>query len=564
MTTPAPGTITQAEADAKLEEEKQKLKEDLEKKHADALKMVEMRNSLKLQSKEKEVQKLKDQLGTTEANGTAGAKPSSPNPATLNPVAPAFSPNAATRPPMRPNNPVRQMNNGRPVRPEVATAAPTPTAAAVSAPGIRGLPARPGRIPPVSGPGQSRLRPPLSARNAAAATVATPAAPPAAAPATAPPALEATTTVSEPVATITATPAPATPAPTQPTGRVVIKRRREDDLPASIAQLQTSNSVQESKASDQETATKSPSAGPTVINSAGSETRSSPLVIKRQRPLPVVEAAASTPAAPETRTVTIQRSRVTGVTDSSETPPASPPTNSTGATVEVATPAAPNVPQKTAPHGQKRRLQATETVQESITLASTPGPTETDYIDEVSTPEPSHESMAMDVDDAPPVKRLRPSTHVEVTDVTEEDTSASATVDMPSTPGNTTDLEEGEMEEVSTPMVTEVEESAPVQEEEQYEVNESVDADAQQQQPSGEHEAEQHEAEQELIQETTGSDEVLEEEYVDEEHFGESEVHETTEGEVEEQQAEVQTPQAHEAEEAELDLDLDHPEESTA
>ncbi|GJJ72146.1 nucleoprotein TPR [Entomortierella parvispora] len=571
-TAPAPGTITQAEADAKLEEEKQKLKEDLEKKHADALRMVEMRNSLKLQSKEKEVQKLKDQLSVADANGTTGAKP-----AALNPVAAAFTPNTAGRPPVRPINPVRQMNNGRPVRPEAVAATATSTAGTATAPGIRGLPARPGRTPPAPGPGQSRLRPPLSARNAAVAAVATPTAPTAPTatpptPAAAAPAPEAAVTTVEPVATITATPAPAAPvaatpapvttAPTQPTGRVVIKRRREDDLPASIAQLQTSTSSQEPK-TPEDAAAKSPSAGPAAVHSAVSETRSSPLVIKRQRALPVVEASASAPVAPEARTVTIQRTRVTSVTDSSETPPASPPTNSTGATVEIAAPSAPNVQQKTAPHGQKRRLQATETVQESITLASTPGPTDTEYIEEVSTPEPSHESMAMEVDDTPPVKRLRPSSHVVVTEVTEEEPSAPAAGDLPTTPGNTTDLEEGEMEEVSTSVVPEVDESAAA-EDHHDEAHESVDADVQQPQQSEDHVVE-HEAEEELIQETTGGDEILEEEFVDEDNFGESEVHDVTEGEVEEEQAltEVQTPQGQE-DETELDLDLDHTEESTA
>lgn len=74
-------------------------------------------------------------------------------------------------------------------------------------------------------------------------------------------------------------------------------------------------------------------------------------------------------------------------------------------------------------------------MQENITIVSTPNPADLEDMEEVPTDQ-AEESTAMDVDDVPPVKRIRPTSHVVITEVPEESN------DLPGTPGGLDEEEE--------------------------------------------------------------------------------------------------------------------------
>ncbi|KAG0350070.1 hypothetical protein BG005_010401 [Podila minutissima] len=360
-------------------------------KQANSHNMAEMRSRIMLQTKDKEINQLKSQLallGGQVGNGTTNqtasptlAAPTTPPGSALSAAAPAFTPQTP-RPPIR-------------VRPTGTNAPPlalAPALTAAAGPGVRPRP-----TPPTlnAGPGQQRLRPPLSARNAAAAAAA------AGTGAVVSPA------TASPLAT---TPAPATPALTaNPSRGRMIKRRREDELPMGIPQANTA----QGSAPTQEAPSSTTTATPPVA-----DTNAKTTLIKRQRPLPVIE--------PQ---------QVAAVTESSPAafPSADSPVNTTTITSTVT---AVRSSTTSSPHGQKRRLEATESVQENITIVSTPNPADLEDMDEAPTAE-QEESSAMDVDDAPPVKRIRPTSHVVITEVSEDSNG-----DLPGTPGAHLDEEE--------------------------------------------------------------------------------------------------------------------------
>ncbi|KAF8977576.1 hypothetical protein BGZ46_007267 [Entomortierella lignicola] len=473
---PASGSISQAEVDAKIEEEKQKVVAEMTTKHETAIKINDMRHQLKIQAKEKEIQALKSQLASTTAEPNA-ANAATPTTA-LSPMAQAFRPQTAASTPVRPTNPVP------------------------------GLPPRPtqSKLNPRTAPGQSRLRPPLGDRVAAAAAsnsatqpAAQPVAQPGAQPGTQPGAQSTapTTDAKPPVATpivpaaepatsnlnpapasttTTATPAQATP-PTGQTSRLVIKRRREDELPGNLNQPQTPSPSLTATAVETGPASGSPSVGPTPVVS-GNEQKS--MIIKRQRQLPVVEpttapaevAEGSPGAEVKIQTVHILRNRVVTTTDSSTTQSPSPPTGATivvaeqDATSSATTGTSAVEPSSKAPHGHKRRHETTESIQENITIVSTPGPTDLEETEEGSALDQSNEYMSMDVDDVPPVKRVRPSSHVVITELPDESTLSAETVEetgAPGTPGHLTDFDEGDVEDESADAPSTVTITAPAE-----------------------------------------------------------------------------------------------------
>ncbi|KAG0022113.1 hypothetical protein BGZ80_001042 [Entomortierella chlamydospora] len=479
---PASGSITQAEMEAKIEEEKQKVIADLTAKHETAIKMNEMRQQLKIQTKEKEILNLKNQLASasSESNTTSVAT-------TLSPMAQTFRPQAAATIPVRPTNSVRI------VRPNTAAAQNETSPAARQ---LAGLPPRPTQGKPTPRPpGQSRLRPPLGDRVAAAAAASNSGAQPGVQsmvptadikpPVVATPAVATSASPVEPVSTVVATPAlapipaataalvpnPAStatvPTPTQATpsaptqtSRLLIKRRREDELPGNLKQPPGSSPSLTATTVEAGLASGSPSVGPTPVVST-QEQKSSPMIIKRQRQLPVVEPAvvpvpevaeSTSTSETKTQTVHIQRNRLISATDSSAIQSTSRPTSTTTVVTEPDSASSTENGSKTSPHGQKRRHETTEGIQENIAIVSTPGPGDLEETEESSTVEHPSEHMSMDVDDVPPVKRARPS-QVAVTELPEEATpSAEAAEDVaaPETPGHLTDFDEGEVEEETT------------------------------------------------------------------------------------------------------------------
>ncbi|KAI7817780.1 hypothetical protein BC939DRAFT_316424 [Gamsiella multidivaricata] len=576
--------MTAAEVEARIEEEKQKVAAELAQKHKQHVETMEqihkMRQELKVQTKEREIQNLKDLLagagvtvGTTGSNDTRPANASTevqtraPAPTgALSVSAPTFRPQAAaTTParPARPANPVRVVRTtpGAPGSPSEAGpaarnlsgAAPRPGHAATNAHGHHPRPAA----------GHSRLRPPLGARVAAAAATAT-----GTSPAVQPSAVTATSTAApasaqavtpQTAATVTATSAPvptsapaSTPASVQPS-RLLIKRRREEELPGDLNHPQSTSPSLDATAVEGGSVTGSPSMGPTsVIVTPDSKTP--PMVIKRQRQLPVVvsattstqETSTSVPAASETKsgTVTIQRRRVISTTDSTEAQPGSAPASTPDVTVTTTPPtsAAAEPTAKTSPHGQKRRLETTETVQESITIVSTPGPT--DVEEDVSTPEPSHENMSMEVDDAPPVKRVRPSStggssSVVITELPDEAPSSSNAQEELAAPEQFLDYEEGEMEDEAANAnvdvaTAETAGAEPAQKEEQQEEDHHTQEETVQQGSGADHEVEDELEGLDSTYETPGATDVIVFEDV-----------------------EVQAPHAQDDEEVELELGLD-------
>ncbi|KAF9922276.1 hypothetical protein FBU30_007622 [Linnemannia zychae] len=458
--TPVPGSLTPAEVESRIEEEKKKLASELNQKHDEAMKsherMAEMRQQLKIQSKDKEIANLKSQLTQLNNNNQHDNNTKS----SLSPNAAAFTPNhagaGAVRPPGH-NRGARPPHGGTPA---AASATATPTAR----PTI-GLPARPvhANAHPNVAPGQSRLRPPLGARIAAAAAAAASNTHPQPATITttsaSKPATPAEAAATELSTTTTATPSSTPSAQTGPAQRLLIKRRREDELPSATQMTATADSP---------SGTSSPIAETTVTPPAY---ESKPMVIKRQRPLPVVEGSSSpvlsasiSPSEPKLAATVVQRKHVSSTVDAAESHTAQGVTThevhseaETTSHIEVSTTEIISTPTQASPHGQKRRHEATESVHENITVVSTPNPTDLEEV-EVLTPEPSHESTAMDVDEIPPVKRQKPISHVVVTEIEDEHSTSlndsSATAALPTTPGPMTDLEDGDIEDHTADMTT--------------------------------------------------------------------------------------------------------------
>ncbi|KAF9550513.1 hypothetical protein EC957_000187 [Mortierella hygrophila] len=536
---PAPGSLTPTEVQSRIDEEKKRLTTELTHKHEEAMKnrdkMAEMRQQIKIQTKDKEIASLKAILA---ANGQPDASKKTP-----------LSTGAGSmRPPAL----------GRGARPPPGGApAPSPGNSTPAARPGAGLPARPGQANAQLNqtPGQSRLRPPFGARNAAAisnataqptTTTATPASKPAA---------PAETTVSEPVPTIPSTPAPTPVAPTsapiggQASRPVLIKRRREDDLPANLSQAVTTPATTTSPDAASETSSPAGDSGATF---AAPEAKA--MLLKRQRPLPVVESTSSptspavtSPSEPKAQAVNIQRKRVTSVVDTSESQTVQETIaheahgeTETITHTEVSTTETLTTPLSAVPHGQKRRHEATESVQENITVVSTPNPSDLEELEEVLTPDAVQESTAMDVDEVPPVKRQRPSSQVTVTEIEDEHPASpkesSATTALPTTPGPMTDLEDTDIEEHGAELTTtatgEVESDGSAD-------TKAVDEDVPEMSANA----------------TTAADHSLEED-LDEGLEGGFEAGATTDLGAEEEE-EVHTPQGTYAEEGELDLDLE-------
>lgn len=208
--------------------------------------------------------------------------------------------------------------------------------------------------------------------------------------------------------------------------------------------------------------------------------------------------------------------------------------------MEVSTTETLTAPSSSVPHGQKRRHEATESVQENITVVSTPNPSDLEELEEVLTPEVAQESTAMDVDEVPPVKRQRPSSQVTVTEIEEEHPASpkesTATTALPTTPGPMTDLEDTDIEEHGTELTTtatgEIESGGSAE-------TKAVDEDVPEMSTGA----------------TTAADHSLEED-LDEGLEGGFKAGAATDLGAEEEE-EVHTPQGTYAEEGELDLDLE-------
>ncbi|KAF9575471.1 hypothetical protein EC968_003076 [Mortierella alpina] len=456
------------EKETEMQAAVQRVQVELKEKHDAALKASEQalgfRHKLKVDVLEKEIQNLKGRLATSESNGNGepAAKLTAPSGA-LSSSAPAFTPRAAAVAgaiPGRPTHPVR-VN-----RPGLGATAPGTAAAAARNAG--GLPPRPGTATMTPSaqstpePGQSRLRPPPGSRQAAnAASTATSQPTTAASSPRPPPASVAPVPAStpEPVATITATPAPtaaSTPSTAASTAgqssRLLLRRRKESELATNVEQ--PAGVTPMGAASTEATpGAGSPSMRPTLVGTtSATETRTAPISIKRQRALPVVENTPEGVPATKSQTITLQRKLVTTIADSSEALPASPPTDAVMTVDPTAdsssTPGSPstdNATKTSVPHGQKRRLDASQTVQESITIVSTPNPMDIDegeLAEDVSTPEATPAASKEDVD-VPPAKKMRPTSHVTVTEVTEVPEESGVESSLQSS----TELEEGEMED---------------------------------------------------------------------------------------------------------------------
>ncbi|KAG0268602.1 hypothetical protein DFQ27_006240 [Actinomortierella ambigua] len=520
-----PSDAAISEARAKSEKELEDLRKEV------SMKM--MRNSLIVQAKDKEIAKLKELLSeqgadstakqATVASGnntnvsgsesTASTPPATPA-AALSVSASAFRPrgvnNGTASPVAAPGSP--SMTPARP--PGAAAVRPTPAnqalllrqqqqqqqQAAPTPAGAQTLPAR---------PGQSRLRPPLAERLAAAqrgagaqkvAAVAPVGAAQAAAPAPA-------AASAAPLALT-----PVTPTADAATGAraISIKRRREGELPGRVPSPVTAAATGATgptgAAGEASTAAAAAPAAATPAATAGGATdaqdaRSPPVMLKRPRARPASadgttaatfaaavpapgSSAALASAADQTaegtsgHRVTLRRNRVTNL--ESETPPGSPPTSATAtmaATTTTTTTVAAAVTEagtsgeavdagsKTAaPHGLKRRHETSEnTVQESITIVSTPGASghpedvEEEMVDVTVTA--SSESTAMEVDDVPPVKRLRPSSHVTIEELADENNASAVGTPLlqapesggsaPGTPSQFDTLDDDEAEAVA-------------------------------------------------------------------------------------------------------------------
>ncbi|KAG0359739.1 hypothetical protein BGX24_005725, partial [Mortierella sp. AD032] len=168
---PAPGSLTPEEVQSRIDEEKKKFTTEVAQKHEDALenrdKLAEMRYAMKIQTRDKEIARLKAVLN---GNGQLDALKKSP----LSADAGAFTPTQGVAGSMRPPGLGRGVRPTPGGTPATVTATATPTARPAA-----GLPNRPGQAhaqpnQPNLTPGQSRLRPPLGARVAAAATAAAP------------------------------------------------------------------------------------------------------------------------------------------------------------------------------------------------------------------------------------------------------------------------------------------------------------------------------------------------------------------------------------------------------
>ncbi|KAG0200486.1 hypothetical protein BGX33_010972, partial [Mortierella sp. NVP41] len=555
---PAPGSLTPTEVHSRIEEEKKRLAAELAQKHDEAIKsnerMAEMRQQLKIQSKDKEIKTLKELLA---AAGHADPTIKKPG---LSAGATAFTPSQAGTTTATTMRPPALGRGARP--PPGGMPAPTVTATATT-PVVRptaGLPARPGlgnNAQPKLAPGQSRLRPPLGTRVAAAAAAANAATQPATEPATpaTKPVAPVETPAVEPDVTITATPAPTPAAPATAGQRVQIKRRREDELPANITYSPAIPGVP--AAHDNASGANSPAAEPAATLAVP---EGKAVVLKRQRQLPVVEgvsaptpaptpATTASPSEPKATTVILQRNRVISVVDTAETQLVQETTTTNEAHAEAETTTTTHTevlvaetttaPPAALPHGQKRRHEATESIQENITVVSTPGPTDLDEIEEGLTPEAAQEPTAMDVDEVPPVKRQRPASQVVVTEIEDEHPASPKEVPvsaaLPTTPGPLADLEDGEMDDHATDLTTAA----------------AAEADS-------EGSTESKAGDEELPEATanaTGVDHTLDEE-LEEGLEGGFEAGGTTDLGGEEE-VEVHTPQGTYVEEGELDLDLE-------
>ncbi|KAG0228496.1 hypothetical protein BGW42_002120 [Actinomortierella wolfii] len=448
-----------AEARAKSEKELEDLRREID--------MKMMRNSLIVQAKDKEIAKLKEILsehgldvGSRPAGGNnnnnAGGSDSS---ASTPPATPAsgLSASAAT---FRP----RGVNSGAgspaaaPGSPSITPVRP-PGAAAVRPPAANQAQllrqqqqqaAATGQTLPVR-PGQSRLRPPLAERLAAAQREAE-AQKNAAAAAAAAAATQPTPTPATTAAAATPTPAAATAAAAAAAGTrpISIKRRREGELPARVPPAPTgaeSSTAATAATGATADANEGRTAPPTTAVAAteGAEAASGHRVTLRRNRVKALETSETPPASPPTATAATATTTVTATATATET-------STSVETVETTT--------KTSPHGLKRRLETSETTsQESITIVSTPGasdPTEEVEEEMVDVTVTTSESTAMEVDDVPPVKRLRPSSHVTIEELPDENASAAGTPlpnapesggSAPGTPGqfDTLDEEEGEV-----------------------------------------------------------------------------------------------------------------------
>ncbi|KAF9975343.1 hypothetical protein BGZ73_001064 [Actinomortierella ambigua] len=498
-----PSDAAISEARAKSEKELEDLRKEVS--------MNKMRNSLIIQAKDKEISKLKELLAeqgldsgtkqpstTGAANNNTGAnEPSASTPpstpaAGLSASAAVFRPrvnNGTASPVVTPGSPSMTLvrpPGGAAVRPTPANQAQllrqqqqqqqpqTPTTAGAQTPPVR--------------PGQSRLRPPLAERLAAAQREAVAQKTAAAAAAAGAQATAPAPTPISPTADAAAT-AATTAAGTRP---ISIKRRREAELAARVPSPTAAGATGPSGAGGEAS---TPAAD-------AQDARASPVFLKRPRQRPVsaegtpaatlaaaaaAAPAALTPTAPSSalasatehaegttgHRVTLRRNRVASL-ESSETPPASPPTGvaatttttttTTTATVaavtEVSTSSeAADAGSKAFPHGLKRRHGESEsTVHESITIVSTPGASgQAEEVEEemVDVSVTVTESTAMDVDEVPPVKRLRPSSHVTIEEIPEDSTFAAGTPllnapesggSAPGTPSQFDTLEEEETE----------------------------------------------------------------------------------------------------------------------
>lgn len=87
----------------------------------------------------------------------------------------------------------------------------------------------------------------------------------------------------------------------------------------------------------------------------------------------------------------------------------------------------------------------------TLPFFSTPGPADVEEPEDVVIPEPQAESTAMEVDEAPPVKRPRPISHPG-TEIPDESPSLTENRDeqVQGTPVQLGDYEEGEAEEATT------------------------------------------------------------------------------------------------------------------
>ncbi|KAG0345560.1 hypothetical protein BG004_003584 [Podila humilis] len=427
-------TNAQAAIDAAVKAKEEELEKKLveEKAAADAHKMNDMRSKMLVQARDKMVMTLREQLIS------AGIQPRVPPPATvvassstttevstpsttsgLSVAASGSTPQATGRPPriVRPTG--AGAVTGTVATPPAATA--VAARAAVASQNVRPRPAAPSPQQPNAAAGIQRLRPPLSERNVTATSgTITPSAPPPATPVAVANKLATPAAPGVPVtsASVTATTPAGVPAlASNPSRGRMIKRRKEGELP--LVNPATANLTQDT---DIPGGAAPPAS--TGTTATGSIAAPSPLV--KREPAPTETQSSTTPA-------TLSKdAKTTGVSTMVSTTVAAVSSSTTTST--------------STPHGQKRRLEATETVQENITIVSTPNPADLEYMDDVAPGTQQAESTAMDVDEAPPVKRIRPTSHVVITEIPEEQTVSPPVADLPTTPGASEAQEEYEEE----------------------------------------------------------------------------------------------------------------------